>query len=401
MVYFLIGSTLIQGNQAQTWENIRKEVSSLSQNLKQIDVESSKFKLGNLDSLMHANETMLKLEQQIEGLLKKIERQYLDLTEQQTADFKVETKNDVYTLPNFVQTFKWDDATFSRSNPLPELLKILKTRMSTIENDIRQKTTAFQDAKNQSNVIAMKEGNLLVKDLGDVLDSGKVKPKDFIYNDSVTTVCVIVQKQQIEKFQNAYETIHHCVVPGSAKQFDIEDRDGYTLWRVLVMKYDYKTIQKQLLNQSNQDKENNKRQKTPVEEFMAAMRDQLKLTVREFEYKPTEYKEREKQRTELQVKTKSLSSVLKQTCEKSFGGLYNTYIHLKYLRLVVDIATRFGIKNKFSTCLIEPSNGKEKQIQVRLMKLFGDPQELGMYGTKEELEDTEDFFPYIFVPINI
>jgi hypothetical protein len=24
-----------------------------------------------------------------------------------------------------------------------------------------------------------------------------------------------------------------------------------------------------------------------------------------------------------------------------------------------------------------------------------------MYGTKEELEDTEDFFPYVFVPINI
>jgi len=24
-----------------------------------------------------------------------------------------------------------------------------------------------------------------------------------------------------------------------------------------------------------------------------------------------------------------------------------------------------------------------------------------MYGTKEELEDTEDFFPFIYVPINI
>jgi len=27
--------------------------------------------------------------------------------------------------------------------------------------------------------------------------------------------------------------------------------------------------------------------------------------------------------------------------------------------------------------------------------------EIGMYGTKEELEDSEDFFPYAYVPINI
>ena len=26
---------------------------------------------------------------------------------------------------------------------------------------------------------------------------------------------------------------------------------------------------------------------------------------------------------------------------------------------------------------------------------------LGLYGTKEELNETEDFFPFIYVPINI
>ncbi len=26
---------------------------------------------------------------------------------------------------------------------------------------------------------------------------------------------------------------------------------------------------------------------------------------------------------------------------------------------------------------------------------------IGMYGTKEELEDSEDFFPFVYVPINI
>jgi len=26
---------------------------------------------------------------------------------------------------------------------------------------------------------------------------------------------------------------------------------------------------------------------------------------------------------------------------------------------------------------------------------------MGLYGTKEELEDTEDFFPFVYVPVNI
>lgn len=26
---------------------------------------------------------------------------------------------------------------------------------------------------------------------------------------------------------------------------------------------------------------------------------------------------------------------------------------------------------------------------------------MGMYGTKEELEDTEDFYPFVYIPINV
>ena len=37
-------------------------------------VEKEKFRMGNLDSLMHTNDSMLKMETNLEGLLKKIER---------------------------------------------------------------------------------------------------------------------------------------------------------------------------------------------------------------------------------------------------------------------------------------------------------------------------------------
>jgi len=31
--------------------------------------------------------------------------------------------------------------------------------------------------------------------------------------------------------------------------------------------------------------------------------------------------------------------------------------------------------------------------------MFGDPNNLGMYGTKEELEEAEDFFPFSYIPV--
>lgn len=37
-------------------------------------------------------------------------------------------------------------------------------------------------------------GNLVVKDLNDVLSKDKVKEKDFIYTENLTTVCVVVPK---------------------------------------------------------------------------------------------------------------------------------------------------------------------------------------------------------------
>ena len=42
--------------------------------------------------------------------------------------------------------------------------------------------------------MAKKEGNLMVKDLVDVLKEPIVKPRDFIYSDYLTTLVAIVPK---------------------------------------------------------------------------------------------------------------------------------------------------------------------------------------------------------------
>jgi SH3-like domain-containing protein len=51
--------------------------------------DRTKFKMANLDTLMFSNDKVLKLENNVEGFLKKIDKQYCELEEKQAHDWYV------------------------------------------------------------------------------------------------------------------------------------------------------------------------------------------------------------------------------------------------------------------------------------------------------------------------
>jgi siroheme synthase len=53
---------------------------------------------------------------------------------------------------------------------------------------------------------------------------------------------------------------------------------------------------------------------------------------------------------------------LHQTCVTGYSEAYTIYIHLKRLRLIVDICMRFGLKESVCCALVEPASGKEKKV---------------------------------------
>jgi len=57
-----------------------------------------------------------------------------------------------------------------------------------------------------------------------------VNPVDFVYTKFVTTLIAIVPSSQCADFQRDHGTISDYVIPGSAKRFDIPDKDGLTIW---------------------------------------------------------------------------------------------------------------------------------------------------------------------------
>ena len=162
------------------------------------------------------------------------------------------------------------------------------------------------------------------------------------------------------------------IIPDSLHQFNYEDKDGYTLWSIKLLKIPL----------------NVNLEKNPIEEFVKNMKDKLKyliifitfyknrIHVREFNFIAGESQKKTIQLIELETKTQSLLTTLKQSCEQSYSDLFVTYMHLKHLRFVVESVMRFG-QEKFLACILQPYQGKEKRIQQGLLKLFDDSSQVG------------------------
>lgn len=83
MGFFLIGAPLIENSRAATIKEIRDIVTKKGVGEgTELNIERDRFKMGNLDTLMFMNDKLIKLESNVESLLKKIDRQFLDLNEQ-------------------------------------------------------------------------------------------------------------------------------------------------------------------------------------------------------------------------------------------------------------------------------------------------------------------------------
>mmetsp|Transcript_7468 Transcript_7468/g.1003 ORF Transcript_7468/g.1003 Transcript_7468/m.1003 type:complete len:124 (+) Transcript_7468:808-1179(+) len=112
--------------------------------------------------------------------------------------------------------------------------------------------------------------------------------------------------------------------------------------------------------------------KAPIENYISKMREEVGVTIREFHYNKTAFEQRENARSKISDETKSSTEYLLSVCKSHYSAIYNAYIHLKYLRLIVDIASRFG-KEEHVAALLQPAHGKEKKVISDLTKIFCEP----------------------------
>ncbi len=68
------------------------------------------------------------------------------------------------------------------------------------------------------------------------------------------------------------------------------------------------------------------------------------------------------------------------------------------MRLYTESTLKYGTSEYYS-CIIFVLPGKETRVVSHMIKAFTDVGDQGWYGTKEELKDTEDFYPFILIKL--
>jgi len=368
---------------------LKSRVSNVCDEVCKFDVPES-LKFGSFDSLIKLMDDISRYDSQVEGILRRIERQMLDLDPK--ADFKVLFRQKTMTIESYVRSFIWDDTKFPRNRNVADNLAHLVMTVSKIDEDVKAKAYAFSDVKSSlqnANKAKASGSSLVTAELVEVLTPEVVAADDFIEKEHLATVVVVVPLGQESDFVKSYEKLHQYVCPRSAKQFmklkdgklaPVEDKDGSTLWRVVLFK-------------------------SAVEEFKTAAK-ALKFTARDFTYSTEEYASAQSKLQGLQVEFNKQEATLKRHCAASYSDTLVAWMHCKAIRVFVESILRYGVPPNFAAFIVKPTGKNTTKLRTILSDVFSAS---GLFGQsyigaqaekKGEGEEDEAYYPYVSLSMN-
>jgi len=364
-------------------------------------------KFGTFDNLIKLTDELAKFDSQTEGCLRRVERSYIETKETELEKQQVEQDADshfeVYDsqkkalrVDNFLrQGWGWDEAKYPASRSLQGNLEFLLASVQKLDEECRNHGQAYAEIKAQKNSLTKKDGGSYpTRDLVDLLVPSAVAEGDFVETEHLTTVVVILARGQDVDFQKWYgnpevrsirmkdgkEEEHvdkidppQTVIPNSAKQFinlsdGAEDKDGNTVWRVVLFK-------------------------SCKEKFQALAR-QNKFLVRDYEYNPSALKDLNEKRKDVEKDAEKKLQTLTKFCKLAWSDVFTAWLHIKAMRAFVESVLRYGIpaKDKFAGFIVCPRAGVTPALREALARALPGK---GPAGDKADDADGEEYFPYV------
>ncbi len=224
MAYYLLGTSLVDGNEDSTWNAICTKGLGVDQSDAdkgfRLYVDKEKFRSATVDTLIGLTDALQKLDLNLEGVIKKIEKQHKELDT--TWEPKISTNagdsmgfymrsirknNNIVDVIKYMRDFMWEDSKFPRSKTLPELVHLLQDKIIHLDNDIKKQITEYTDSKNALATLNKKqEGGLMTKDLTEIFMEKGLTQDAFPSSRLLTTLVAIVGKYESagggEKHQN-------------------------------------------------------------------------------------------------------------------------------------------------------------------------------------------------------
>lgn len=337
---------------------------------------------GSFDNLIRLTDDLAKADSQIDSVLHRIERQLLEMDPK--AAFTVTSQRQTVPFLNYMKGWKWDEGKFPRTKSISDLWPWVMQKVNNMDEDVRNKTAQYNEYKTQKGNLSKKEGaNLAGKDLIDVLTPEVVKAEggpddDFISTEHLITLPIIIPRGCDEEFLKTYETFADKVVPMSARKFQgQEDKDGNTLWRVVMFR-------------------------SAAEAFKKACREK-RYTVRDFEFSKDGYLKLEEQRKQVEDSVKKQRELVFGMYQATWSDVMVSWMHIKAMRVFVESVLRFGMPPSFGAFVLSPK-GDIAAARKALADVLG--KQAGSLTTSmaEDKGDGDDeFFPYVslsFTPFN-
>jgi V-type H+-transporting ATPase subunit C len=345
-------------------------------------VPTKDLKFGSFDDLIRMTDEMQKHDSQVEGIARRIERQYQEVDPNFTepmSQTQIISNTQNQSFSQYLSKWQWDEAKFPKSRGLQNTLTLLLSTANKIDEEGRAKGSQFSEVKTAvTNMDKKEKANLSGRDMIDIFTPNQVNSGDFVYTEHLTTLVVILPSANVEQFLNGYERYAEKVVPLSARSFPRLKEDDNELWRVVVFK-------------------------CCVDNFMKAVRESRVGTCRQFEYSEAAYAKVQEQRRNLRTECDNQTKIMKGFCKAALSDVMVAWTHLKAMRVFVESTLRFGHSDgggdKFTAMILAPKDQLVAKARIALGNALGG----GMVQTKDGDEE-EDYFPYVsvsFTPFSV
>lgn len=354
--------------------------------LSEVKLDGSKFKLGSLDSMLLNLERTKKIEMVTENFLKRIEKVQSDLyPDKKLTSYKLESKDfGPIDIEKFLKKFDWDDIRYPRTAALSDQVKHIEEKVASMEKNLKVKQQNFSDSKAViANTVEKKDtiANFVNRDLNEtireLLKDKKIKnlkPEIFVNSEYLQSVIVFVPKEAFELFNENYELENEFIVPRSL--VEINEQYGYLMAHLIVFK-------------------------KVSDDVKIAFKDKYRAITKDFAYDPEGAQNKEQEKSKILSQNKTDKDLLVSTCIESFKEALVALIHIKMYVVVIDSSLRYGSFNNYKIALIFFDKSKEARLLQSLIKAFAESDKLDFYGTKEQLNDIEDFFPFVYTNLGI
>eukprot|EP00930_Biecheleria_cincta_P047985 TRINITY_DN33377_c0_g1_i1.p1 TRINITY_DN33377_c0_g1~~TRINITY_DN33377_c0_g1_i1.p1 ORF type:complete len:408 (-),score=112.10 TRINITY_DN33377_c0_g1_i1:100-1323(-) len=329
---------------------------------------------GSFDNLIRLTDDLAKSDSQVDSILHRLERQYLELDPK--ADFKVKSQRTEKPFLDYLRSWQWDDAKYQKGRSITDHLAFAMSVVNRLDEETRAKTAQYNDVKTQRGNLAKKDGaNLTGKDLVDVLTPEVVKATggpedDFIMTEHLVTLPVILPRGTEDEFLKSYETMAENVVPMSARKFKgLDDKDGNSLWRVVVFR-------------------------SAAENFKRACREK-RFQVRDFEYSEQDYKKLEQQRNQTDEQVKRQREVVLGLYQAAWSDVMVAWVHIKAMRVFVESVLRYGMPPNFASFIVSPKGDAAAARKALADTLGKQVSNLSSSMGEDKGDGDDEFYPYV------